>query len=84
MESQTQVQTETDEGGVGHTQLRMKCRDCGLHFTVHTWEPDKHSTKTMYCPECGQHEGKFVMWRLDVSDPIFAWVPGAADIVNIT
>lgn len=68
---------------MGHTQLRAKCTACGLHFVLFTWEPEKHPIESIYCPECGQHEGRYALWRIDMADPIFQWVPGAADIVDI-
>ena len=61
------------------TILSTKCMNCGLHFNVYTWEPDRHSANTLYCPECGQHEGRFMVWRADVTEPIFVHVPYMLD-----
>jgi hypothetical protein len=37
----------------------------------------------MYCPECGQHNGRFVVWQGEVEGFIFQAVPGDALLVNI-
>ncbi len=58
------------------TVFGCKCTACGLHFNVYTWEPERHKVNTLYCPECGQHEGRFIMWRHDTDEPIFRHVPG--------
>ena len=60
-----------------YTQLRTKCMMCGLHFIVCTWNPEAHATTTMYCPECGQHEGRFFIWAVEVEGQIYEAVPGA-------
>lgn len=36
----------------GHTQIAVKCLNCGLHFVVMTWHRDKHTS--FFCPECGE------------------------------
>ena len=67
-----------------YTQLRVKCMDCGLHFVICTDYPDWWQKKVtgrqrqtpMYCPECGQHLGKFVIWQAEVQGFIFQAVPG--------
>jgi len=67
-----------------YTQLRVKCMKCGLHFIVCTWFPEQHATTTMYCPECGQHEGTFYIWQAEVEGFIFQAVPGSdADLSGI-
>ena len=58
------------------TQVRAKCMECGLHFTVHTWYPEEHAGTTLYCPECGQHEQRFMTWVVEVEGYIFQHVPG--------
>ena len=67
----------------GHTQLKFKCMMCGLHFIVCTWRPEKHSVISEYCPECGQHNGRFIMWSEPSDLPIFAVVPGNAQVADI-
>jgi len=66
-----------------YTQLRVKCLECGLHFIVCTWYPEKHATTTLYCPECGQHAGKFLLWKAEVEGFIFQAVPGDSEIDSV-
>ena len=61
-----------------HTQLKFKCLQCSLHFVVCTWYPERHGVMAVYCPECGQHEGAFIMWAEPSQDFIFQVVPGNA------
>ena len=61
------------------TQVRVKCMECNLHFTVHTWYPERHTGTTLYCPECGQHEQHFITWLAEVEGYIFQYVPGDND-----
>lgn len=61
-----------------HQQVKCKCLKCGVHFVVCTWHAEKHATESLHCPECGQHEGLFCLWREDVPAPICTVVPGAA------
>ncbi len=61
-----------------HTQLKAKCLSCDLHFIVCTEYPDRHNAKSLYCPECGQHEGNFLTWASVVASPIRREVPGDA------
>ena len=56
---------------------------CGLHFIVCTDYPEQHANTTMYCPECGQHLGKFLVWKAEVEGFIFQAVPGDAEIDSI-
>lgn len=65
-----------------HTQLKMKCLECGLHFVICTWYPEKHGVATAHCPECGQHDRRFIMWREESEDFIFQVVPGKAAIAG--
>jgi hypothetical protein len=67
-----------------HTQLRIKCRVCGLHFVVFTWEPEERLAAGFFCPECGQFEQRYVIWRIEVPGMINDWVPGAAPLMGIT
>ena len=66
-----------------YTQYRIKCGPCGLHFIICTDYPESHATTTMYCPECGQHDGKFMVWQCEVEGFIFQAVPGLAPLINI-
>ena len=66
-----------------YTQYRVKCGECGLHFIICTDHPEQHAVTTMYCPECGQHNGRFVVWQGEVEGFIFQAVPGDALLVNI-
>lgn len=66
-----------------HTQLRCKCTECGLHFVICTWHPDKHTELTITCPECGQKKGNFQIFQKEVAAPIFTVVPGDADFAHL-
>ena len=70
------------EATATYTQLRVKCTLCGLHFIICTWEPDQHDMSTIYCPECGQHKGDYLVWKADVEGFIFQAVPGDAELIN--
>ena len=59
-----------------YQQIKIKCFRCGLHFIVCTEDPGRHSAATIHCPECGQAEGEFVLWRENVPGFIFEAVPG--------
>ena len=75
---------DTEQTAATYTQLRSKCMDCGLHFVICTDYPDWWKKKVtgrqrqtpMYCPECGQHKGRFVIWEAEVEGFIFEAVPG--------
>ena len=56
------------------TIYSMKCMNCGLHFNIYTWYPERHSIDSIFCPECGL-QGKFIIWKSVVGDPIFRHVP---------
>lgn len=66
-----------------HQQVKAKCLVCNLHFLLCTWTPDKHATESLYCPECGQHDGLFCLWREDVPAPICTVVPGRAQLCGM-
>ena len=68
---------------VNYTQLRMVCRACNLHFIVCTERPESHGLSTMYCPECGQHDARFIMYEATVPGFIFQSVPGDAEVKDI-
>lgn len=57
-------------------RLKAKCLGCNLHFIVYTWDRDKHSRQTLYCPECGRHDGNFLTWRDEDAGEIHQEVPG--------
>ena len=59
-----------------HQDLRVECMECGLHFIVQTWEPTRHKAATLYCPECGQHRGQFLVSRHESAEPIVEIVSG--------
>jgi hypothetical protein len=67
-----------------HSQLKVICFDCNLHFILCTERPETHHAKTLHCPECGQREGRFFLWLDVVSEPIFAVVPGATPIADVS
>ena len=75
---------DTAQTTATYTQLRSKCLECGLHFVICTDYPDWWKKKVtgrqrqtpMYCPECGQHKGRFAIWEAEVPGFIFQAVPG--------
>ena len=75
--------TTPEQTTATYTQYRIKCGPCGLHFIICTDYPESHATTTMYCPECGQHDGKFMVWQCEVEGFIFQAVPGLAPLINI-
>lgn len=66
-----------------HTQIKVKCMECSLHFTVFTWTPKNHNCRTLHCPECGQHNGHFIIWHEPGRGFICQNVPGKAQIVQM-
>lgn len=66
-----------------HTQVKLKCMKCGLHFVICTWHPERHSSGDAYCPECGQQDGSFLMWHEESEKHIFQVVPGEAVFAGI-
>lgn len=60
------------------TLKKAKCMRCSLHFMLCTWEPSRHSAATLHCPECGQHQGGFLVWEQLERGFIFQFVPGSA------
>ena len=63
------------------TFIKAKCLACHLHFTLCTWTPDRHGPDSLYCPECGQHTGQFVIWAEPGAGFIFQHVPGKAPLM---
>lgn len=64
-----------------YTRVKAKCGACSLHFIVCTLRPERHSAASLYCPECGQHDGEFLVWSEVVDRFIFRDVPGQAEPV---
>src|SRR5262245_55242769 len=44
------------------------CNECGLHFNVYSWQARRQRAENVYCPECGQHAGRFRHWRGQLSE----------------
>lgn len=65
------------------TEIGVKCMACSLHFTIWSWYSDRHKASTIYCPECGQHEGKFLIYKGDGTLLIFTKVPGNLPLVEV-
>lgn len=61
-----------------YTRVKAKCLHCSLHFVLCSWSPERHNAKSLYCPECGQHEGQFMVWTEHVTGHVAAEVPGNA------
>jgi hypothetical protein len=80
---QSQV-TAADAFRTTFTMLKCKCLQCGLHFALCTWYPDRHSGSTIYCPECGQRGQGMLLWQEHVNQPISETVPGGAQEVQCT
>ena len=68
---------------VTYQQIKCKCLNCGLHFVICTDDPDRHTISSIYCPECGQNGGLFMVWRETVSGFIYETVPGHAQLSGI-
>lgn len=77
------IDNPINEKQVLHTQLKFKCTICGLHFIVCTWQPERHGVMAEYCPECGQHEGRFVLWSEPSDLHIFEVVPGQSQMIDL-
>lgn len=65
------------------TRIAVKCLLCSLHFNLYTWHPERHNTKTIHCPECGQQQGTYVLWVQEDVGQIFQHVPGAANLQSV-
>lgn len=61
-----------------YTRVKAKCLNCSLHFVLCTLHPERHTSASLYCPECGQHDGDFALWSESVTGVISGEVPGAA------
>ncbi len=62
--------------------IKAKCLACSLHFLLPTWDPERHTNDTLHCPECGQHDGAFLVWRDEVHGFIFELVPGRSQFIG--
>lgn len=65
-----------------YTTIKVKCMHCGLHFVVCSWEQERHSADTLYCPECGQHQGNFSIWFQKMFGFICQMVPGSGQSIG--
>lgn len=59
------VNLEQREGVYIHSFV---CNNCGLHFNLYSWVPDRQRCDSIHCPECGQHEGAFQHYRAQISE----------------
>lgn len=66
-----------------YTQVKVKCLNCGLHFIICTWDKERHTNKTIHCPECGAHNGANLIWIQEKPGFIFEDVPGQAMLYNM-
>lgn len=57
-------------------RIASKCMKCYLHFNVYSYSENRHSESTLYCPECGQHDGFFLVEVFEEERPIYEFVPG--------
>ncbi len=65
-----------------YRQVKAVCQNCGVHFLVATWFDNRHSAKTLFCPECGIR-GKKIVWAETVQGFIFQTIPGKAKLVEM-
>ena len=77
-ELQTEIERNTLPDLGIFTLVKVKCLACGLHFIVCTEYPDQHTIHTLHCPECGQHDGHYLVWQEPGRGFIFQHVPGKA------
>jgi DNA-directed RNA polymerase subunit RPC12/RpoP len=61
-------------------RIKTKCLDCGLHFIICTWHSEKHNQDTIHCPECGQHDGNYLVWSEEAEGMISDDVPGDTEL----
>lgn len=66
-----------------YTQIKVKCLNCGLHFIICTWEKERHTNRTIHCPECGSQNGGYLVWIQEKPGFIFEDVPGNAILCNM-
>jgi len=75
----------SDERTTTH-EFPVKCRNCGLHYSVFSWSENWPFDKERdggYCPECGIKGSKMV-WHRTVTKFIFEVVPGGAEMLALT
>jgi hypothetical protein len=58
------------------TLTKAKCLACNMHFILCTFYPDRHKPSNIWCPECGQRTGQFIMWQQQTFGTIYEHVPG--------
>lgn len=63
-----------------YIEKKVKCLKCSLHFTIYSWNSNSHRAKDLHCPECGQADGAFLVWRQQKFGFIFNQVPGNASL----
>jgi len=70
----------------GHTQLKVKCLSCSLHFIILTWHPEQHATTTIHCPECGRQgvDACFIIWSEPSTKQIYEVVPGSSQMTGMS
>lgn len=61
-----------------YARIKAKCLNCSLHFVLCSQRPECHNQMSLYCPECGQHEGQFMVWIERVAGVIAQEVPGTS------
>jgi len=59
---------------------KYKCRSCGLHFVLYSWQEERPPP---HCPECGE-QGGFIKWFGETDQQIFELVPGDTPIAGMT
>lgn len=60
--------------------IKCKCTHCGLHFAAYSWNP---RWTPSYCPECGQSDNLFLIWRDSSDEFIFQHVPGSSQMTGM-
>jgi hypothetical protein len=53
---------------------------CSLHFTAYSFSPEWLPN---FCPECGQADDRFLIWRDSSDQFIFQFVPGSSGRMSI-
>ena len=66
----------------GYLQVKVKCLECSLHFILCSHFLNLHTTRNIGCPECGQRNGRFLIWHETAAGFIFQAVPGNASLVE--
>jgi len=59
--------------------IKLKCRGCGLHFAVYSWNKDWQPSS---CPECGQSDDAFIRWQEETKEQIYHLIPGNTELVD--